>query len=184
MEKQRKNKIKDLYGLTFGHLFVDSFAGHKDGRALWNCRCAACGSTKTYNSYALLSSRVTSCGCQKKNFGRTSAVLPKEKFRSYKSRSIVKKISFHLSFEDFLKIATSSCFWCGEEPQSPFTHGLDRIDKDQGYLLNNIRPSCAFCNYMKNTSSDDHFKHQITKIYHHQRKVAPHAHDARSCSAS
>lgn len=55
-------RVKDLHGKKFDHLKVISYAGSKDGRAQWNCRCD-CGTIVIILGKHLLSGNTRSCGC-------------------------------------------------------------------------------------------------------------------------
>lgn len=89
---------------------------------------------------------------------------------------------FELNFDEFEKLITSNCFYCGLEPQiasnkiiktrgnihePPFHYnGIDRIDSQSGYNSENCVPCCSTCNYMKHTFTTEIFLSQISKIYH------------------
>jgi hypothetical protein len=91
--------------------------------------------------------------------------------------------NFNLNFEDFIKIITQNCHYCGEPPseptrkilisrghvnEPPFNYnGIDRIDSKIGYNQDNCVPCCSSCNYMKHTATQDEFLNQIGKIYKH-----------------
>lgn len=66
-------KAKDLTGMEFGYLRVlcksdkDSTSSH----TFWWCRCTRCDSFISVRSDNLLSGRVVSCGCWRKNRWKT-----------------------------------------------------------------------------------------------------------------
>lgn len=98
-------------------------------------------------------------------------------FNDYAYKARKKSLAFDLTFQDFLQLTQQNCFYCGVEPyfikfdrrfkhQAPFIYnGIDRIDSTNGYCLDNVRTSCARCNYAKNSMTEDEFKALITKIY-------------------
>ena len=50
------------------------------------------------------------------------------------------------------------CFYCGFEPPEKYRlNGLDCVDPDQGYSLDNTVAACVLCNMMKTTKSIDAF---------------------------
>lgn len=57
-----KEKIKNLIGQRFGYLEVIDFAGIKDHRAIWHCKCD-CGNEKDICGTLLINNKVKSCGC-------------------------------------------------------------------------------------------------------------------------
>lgn len=56
----------DITGTEFGRLTVSSFAGKaSNGHTLWKCICA-CGGTTTTSRSNLVSGKVVSCGCKRR----------------------------------------------------------------------------------------------------------------------
>ena len=60
-----KHKIRDLTGMKFGRLVVDSFKGREGNKTLWNCTCN-CGNKCVVPSRDLLLGSTVSCGCKNK----------------------------------------------------------------------------------------------------------------------
>lgn len=94
-------------------------------------------------------------------------------------RSNIKNIEISITVEDFKKIVSKNCYYCNIEPvinttyskirkyintEPVYIHGIDRIDSNKGYHLDNCVSCCTTCNYMKHTLSIDNFKKQILKI--------------------
>ena len=53
---------------------------------------------------------------------------------------------------------TNPCFYCGFEPPEKYRlNGLDCVDPDQGYTLDNTVAACVLCNMMKTTKTIDAF---------------------------
>lgn len=83
--------------------------------------------------------------------------------------------------EDFIKMSTSNCFYCGSPPlgisssgrqtkhgAGAFQHNtLDRFDNSKGYEKENIVAACKKCNHAKWTYSFEEFKQWITKVAQH-----------------
>lgn len=60
-----------------------------------------------------------------------------------------RKIEVNLSFEDFKTIVSPSCFYCaGSLPVTGA--GIDRINCDKGYSLDNCIACCTDCNLTRN----------------------------------
>ena len=64
-ENLRQAKFKDLAGQTINSIYVKSFAGYKDSRAMWNCVCGECSREFIKSAHELLSGKCYSCGCLK-----------------------------------------------------------------------------------------------------------------------
>lgn len=155
---------------------------------VWDCICK-CGNKKRFWKFSAITRQKT-CGC-----GIDSVGLLAKQSRSMKSRmngykNGAKKRNFEwlLSYEDFVKISTRPCFYCGSEPfkwdcmtnspslqkNSPnvnpkdyeirFT-GIDRYDSKLGYTIQNSVPCCKNCNRAKSDLQFDDFKEHINKIY-------------------
>lgn len=66
---------------------------------------------------------------------------------------------FELSREDFRRLTSQNCSYCGIEPKqifrgstckTPYTYnGIDRQDNTRGYVLDNAVPCCKPCNLSK-----------------------------------
>jgi hypothetical protein len=91
-----------------------------------------------------------------------------------------------LTFEEFHILSLSNCFYCGDPPSQLYRvggnqkqsvgtkdtggiaefyrNGIDRMDNEQGYTLENSVSCCKVCNFMKNTMPVDGFYHHIDKI--------------------
>ena len=79
---------------------------------------------------------------------------PKGKFSAYKCKARDRRISFELSFEEFIQFWKKPCEYCGDEIK---TIGLDRIDSKIGYAISNVVPCCARCNRSKLAGTREDF---------------------------
>lgn len=73
---------------------------------------------------------------------------PRGKFERYKWGAKLRKHSFELSFDYFLSLITSGCYYCGAIENFV---GVDRLDNTRGYTPDNVVPCCFPCNGMKGT---------------------------------
>lgn len=129
----------------------------------------------------LVYERVKSCGCiyrKKDRFNHIYNRLYKMKIREANSRGI----SFNIGYDLFNNLISQNCFYCGAEPNARFEdiyrgrkmsnayfkhNGLDRVDSNRGYEVNNVVPCCTKCNYMKLAMTRDEFIEQVDKIHEH-----------------
>ena len=88
---------------------------------------------------------------------------PKRYFSRYKYSSKTRKnpCIFSLSFEQFISFWQKSCNYCGSEIK---TIGLDRIDNNKGYIMENVCPCCRKCNIMKSNYTQKDFINHCKKI--------------------
>lgn len=105
-------------------------------------------------------------------------------FDEYKSNAHKRNHEFKLSFEEFDDLISGNCIYCGNEPvenkrfynrsyksQPQLKYnGIDRIDSNNGYTLNNTASCCSVCNLMKNILSKEDFLNHISKIYQFNSK--------------
>lgn len=96
----------------------------------------------------------------------------------FKHAAKSRKINFEITLEDIKNICSKPCFYCNvsychnkkdsffkENNIELFFNGLDRIDSNEGYKINNIVPCCRKCNLAKHTMTQEEFKNWINKIY-------------------
>ena len=67
----------------------------------------------------------------------------------YKNRAFKKNLDFGLSRDEYLCLITQDCYLCGKNSNSQHLNGIDRIDNNNGYSMDNVKSCCANCNYMK-----------------------------------
>ena len=72
------------------------------------------------------------------------------KISAYRSGAKQRNIPFLLTEEEFKSFWQAPCSYCGDEIK---TIGLDRIDSDGPYRIDNVRPCCWPCNSNKGTRS-------------------------------
>ena len=77
-----------------------------------------------------------------------------------KRRGRLKRgIQMELSLEQFSEIINKPCVFCGD-----VSRGVDRIDSEKNYTIQNTQSCCSSCNEMKNDKSDQEFINHIKKI--------------------
>ena len=70
----------------------------------------------------------------------------------------------HIVQHDHAALVARSCVYCGTRPLPTRRIGVDRIDSARPYELGNCMPSCAPCNYMKNTLLLQTFLRRVRRI--------------------
>lgn len=73
---------------------------------------------------------------------------------SEKSKKVKMKVS------EILECWFSKCHYCGVFP----AYGIDRLDTNSDYALENTVPACMECNYMKRDYDIEEFKYRVAKI--------------------
>ena len=97
------------------------------------------------------------------------------KFKKYITRASEKNIKFELTPEQFEEICRQQCYICGKANSNNNQNGIDRYynDRRSGYTLENARPCCGECNYMKDDLEYNNFINKLRQIYnfHHNFQV-------------
>lgn len=186
------DKFKDLSGLRFERLVVlkRSKRKGKRGETYWWCRCD-CGTAKEILGTSLNHDRTKSCGClgiekrRQANSKDDKSVATNLLYLKYKDQAKRRNILFNLSQEEFKSLIFKNCYFCGEPPSNVFANyrknnqaghqpvlynGIDRLDSDGDYEIDNCVTCCSVCNYGKRQMSEQQFLSWIAKVYRYQFK--------------
>lgn len=177
---------KDLSNKKFGRLTPIEVVGKTKNRSnIWKCVCD-CGKEKEISTSSLTRKKrpTQSCGCLRLDRIRESKPWNiKEKgdanswaiYLSYKRASKKREIEFNIDYEFFKELASKNCHYCNVKPsqkcQKPQTNGpfiyngLDRVDSNLGYKIDNVVPCCKDCNYAKRVMSVEDFKGWVSRVY-------------------
>lgn len=170
------NTAIDMLGQKFNRFTVISRAETNGKRAYWNCLCE-CGETKIVMGKLLRNGGVRSCGClhseqsPKNAFRLPHGQAARNQLYLLIQREAMKQreLEFALTIEQFEFITKQNCFYCGVEPRQrhPKTiqrlngcytyNGIDRVDSDKGYTIDNCVAACGRHNRMKGTMSQAEF---------------------------
>jgi hypothetical protein len=77
-------------------------------------------------------------------------------YTEYVRNAVLKGRSFKLTLEQVGSLVTSPCAYCHTFIEGEAI-GIDRVDNNRGYVMTNVVPACANCNYMKHTYSKAFF---------------------------
>jgi hypothetical protein len=180
-EITKKRQVIDLTGKRFEKLLVIEQAEGpreiKNHSRYWLCKCD-CGGIIITNGASLRNGSTKSCGCLvkeviTKSYSESSF---NTLYNRYKNAAKQRSISFELSKDEFSKITSQNCHYCGIKPMqitvlsSPhngdyFHNGIDRLDNNKGYTIENSVPCCKNCNYGKGRLTKDEFLSWIEKVY-------------------
>lgn len=96
----------------------------------------------------------------RKEYGKWRRTTIEGRYNHYKSSAKEKGRDFKLSKEEFEKLVSLPCFYCNFSGKTGIIQkmGLDRIDNNKGYLINNVVPCCTLCNMTRsNNFTKDEF---------------------------
>lgn len=165
-----------LSGRRYGRLSVtDEFIrSGKKNLPHWKCICD-CGQIKYVRAGALKRGTTTSCGCKVR---RPDGIAARNLiYAQYRQKSKMYGRDFQITVEQFEKITSHDCVYCGATPANVgvtkhdtgkfIYNGIDRIDNDKGYTLDNCAPCCETCNRAKLQMSKEEFLNWIKRVYNH-----------------
>jgi hypothetical protein len=140
-------------------------------QAFYTCICA-CGSKKYVFETGLLRGSSKSCGCLRKEL-KISKDPWKTEFNIYKNHIFKLKpnLEFSINEYNFKSLSLNNCFYCGVEPNiktktgNQYKNGIDRLNNDIGYNLENCVSCCIECNFMKSSLNVDSFLNLVNNIY-------------------
>lgn len=163
----RKEIRNDLTGQKFGRLTVTKLIGSENSQTMWECLCL-CGNISIVASGSLVSGSTKSCGCSKGNWKNNTESAANSLFSNNKSSAAKRNLEFSLTKEQFLEITKRNCDYCGIEPLQIakckggtngdyIYNGLDRVDNEKGYTIENCVSCCKQCNISKASYTKEKF---------------------------
>lgn len=175
-------RAAELSGKRFGRLIVEKLHDTVRGRRRWLCKCD-CGNTTLVITNLLNMNKTKSCGClfvdswveSGKRItafnGKPSGTAAFNHAKnSYIQGAKARGLSFNLTDDEFRKLTSGFCFYCGAAPSRIVkpTHraksgnyvcnGIDRLNSSLGYTIGNCVPCCTICNYAKGETSVEQFE--------------------------
>jgi hypothetical protein len=182
----------NLIGQKFDRLLVIELTNKKGRRRQrhWKCLCD-CGNETIVTTTCLIRKkwRIRSCGCLQREMAVKTGL---SKFMghgvsafnilvsSYKKGAKKRNLIYNLSDEQFKSIVKQNCHYCGIEPKQIYEghrkgagfiyNGIDRLNNDQGYFMENCVPCCKICNHAKTNLTEEEFQEWLNNLVNHQNK--------------
>jgi hypothetical protein len=135
-----------------------------NGNSRWQCICD-CGKEGVVRGDILQRGYSRSCGCLQKEIAREQESLPQgeasfnELFGFYKSAAKRRGIPFLLLKSEFRQLTMGDCHYCHRKPSTVWKqranngdylyNGIDRLDSDGPYSVENCVSCCNKHNLMK-----------------------------------
>jgi hypothetical protein len=171
----------NLVGQKFNRLNVIKRADKdKWGNATWLCKCE-CGTEKVIAGNDLINGNTKSCGCLRNERVRDAIGLKpglanmRALISSYKKEARRRGLEYKLTEEQFSELTQMDCHYCGAKPNGIFNdkgcngkyiyNGIDRIDNNRGYTIDNINSCCKWCNQAKSNRTLQEYKDWIKRSY-------------------
>lgn len=149
-----------LEDVRFGKLVVND-VHHVDEKHTywWNCTCD-CGRTCVKRSSGLQGTLKdggeSSCGICKYD-----GAAVRKLYNVYRRNAEKQFRDWKLTLEEFKDITSQRCYYTGVKPEQVFNHwndsytynGIDRLNNEEGYTINNCVPCSKAANFAKGTMS-------------------------------
>ena len=101
------------------------------------------------------------CRDSKNNNKITKLTIYEEKFNTYRGEAKRRKIEWVLEKEQSISLFKNECIYCGINNG---LNGIDRINSEKGYTLENTTTCCGICNKMKLNHTVETFINIITHL--------------------
>jgi hypothetical protein len=98
------------------------------------------------------------------NYNKVLKLTPKRRYSRYKASAKARNINFFLTFDEFNLLTKQTCKYCKQYSRNVEHTGIDRIDSQGDYILNNCVPCCETCNIMKSDWTVEEFLSHIKII--------------------
>jgi len=170
----------EINGIKIVDYYIDNTGGQR--RPRFKCLCV-CGKIFEPRAETIKNETTKSCGCQtidlqisKRTLEGDTAIINRL-FRQYRDTAVRRDFCFLLTPEEFKAFIGKNCVYCGSPPRlSIFSasekwkrkekrlhyNGIDRVDSDIGYVIDNCVSCCSICNRAKYDLSLEEFQ-QWTK---------------------
>lgn len=171
-------------GSKFGMLTVTGFS-HVERNSKYYFADCDCGKKTLAHSARLKTGAKRSCGClskqvhQKMKLPGNSTVI-NHILKKYKYGARKRNFAFDLD-KDLLEVMVlGDCYYCGIGPSNvargvgshdPFQYnGIDRVNPQKGYSLDNVVTCCRTCNTAKRNMSPKEWLNWVARISSHTPK--------------
>jgi hypothetical protein len=84
-------------------------------------------------------------------------------YKTYQLSALDKNLDFQFSLEEFEKMVSLPCTYCGIIQEKGF-NGIDRVNSSEPYIHSNCVSCCEMCNMMKGSSGPNVFVHRAEHI--------------------
>lgn len=152
---------------------IVSKCGHV--RTAWECLCD-CGKKFIVTTKKIQQGTRKSCGCLSTSswYKKMSSeeVVAGSKYNHYQASARRRKITWNLNKKEFLDLIFKKCNYCGSEPSletkasihTAKINGVDRVDSNGPYSLDNCVTCCRQCNCAKGSMSLEDFLGWIDRL--------------------
>jgi len=182
-------------GDVFDRLTVIDFSYSDGKKRYYKCRCF-CGKQIVVKGTSLKLTKYStrSCGCAAKDTNRVrldeaiknsdrAEVLFRHGYSAMLHRHKKRWTSQAIAFVEYKEMASKPCVYCAHPGSNTIKdrdgrggfitdavikhNGIDRINSEYGYTIDNTQPVCGFCNTAKLDKSEIYFFQWVKRVYEH-----------------
>lgn len=171
-----KNLYENIIGNVYGKIkvnYLHSETKYKESiKRKYMCSCNNCRKQYIYSVNVIKRKGFIGCRCS------DNISTKKYVFSNYKRNACKKNRSFYITFEQFVYLCEKECYYCGSNPSNFLDrkdlhgnwkyNGIDRIDNERGYDIDNVVSCCKQCNMMKRDMKSEDFLVAIKNIFVNQ----------------
>lgn len=130
-----------------------------------NVWCSTCKKYLPSSEFRKNSLRKSGFGSSCKECERKRENSVSGRYKSYRRNARQRGIRFDITKDEFIVLISGKCHYCGTHG-SPYV-GIDRVNNEEGYLIQNCVPCCEWCNKIKMAHTESDMIEHIKKIYYH-----------------
>lgn len=155
---------------------------------IWVMRCKRCGQEFETAAYNITKGSATHKHClvtwhENHKDDKRKEPIPNDGahvnalYGRYRNSARERKLLFDITKDQAKCLFEQPCHYCGALPSVRYTHaslagqyawnGIDRVNSELGYTINNCVPCCGTCNFAKGTKTIEDFRTWIEKVYLH-----------------
>lgn len=178
----KKTHFIDLTGKTFNHITLLKFIGKNNYNCFIYEAICSCNKSMKVEGNDISSGKIKSCGHTRGENNRLpgNESLINNHFCQTRNKAEDRNHLFELTKDEFISLIFKNCSYCGTEPKNiiknrsklAFKHmlvnGIDRIDNNKGYIIDNVTTACYTCNQAKHRLTKEFFLKWIDKVYSFQ----------------
>jgi hypothetical protein len=150
-------------------------------RTYFECICF-CETLFCVRADHFINEKIKSCGCKSIELAAAGHTLPNNQaayniiFKGYRTGAKIRGLSFSLSNDEMKLFFSQNCFYCNAFPRNAVIkkdkfksykltyNGIDRINSNLGYSIDNCVPCCSQCNWSKSNLSLSDFNEWIGRL--------------------
>lgn len=169
-------KRRELIGKRFGRWVVQDVRMKKKG--LWALCLCDCGTLKEVIVSSLRIGQSSGCFYCARGYDDRELAPANKVLCTYRREARERGLVWELDAEFARELLKAPCHYCGAPPSNYMAcqrggtfnyNGIDRVDNQRDYTVDNVVTACRICNIAKHTFPRDLFLATIKRIYEHMR---------------